>query len=51
MAPEIIMNQGIHRKADIWSLGCLVIEMAIAGNPWGTEVFDNNFQAIMKIAD
>lgn len=25
--------------------------MAVGGNPWGEELFDNNFQAIMKIAD
>ena len=25
--------------------------MAVGGNPWGHEVFDNHFQAIMKIAD
>jgi len=43
MAPEILMNKGIHRRADIWSLGCLIIEMAVAGNPWGNETFDNNF--------
>lgn len=51
MAPEVILNKGIRRKADIWSLGCLIIEMALGGNPWGNELFDNNFQAIMKIAD
>lgn len=51
MAPEILQGKGIRRKADIWSLGCLIIEMAIGGNPWGKELFDNNFQAIMKIVD
>lgn len=51
MAPEVLMNKGIHRRADIWSLGCLIIEMAVGGNPWGSEIFDNHFQAIMKIAD
>mmetsp|Transcript_16614 Transcript_16614/g.11917 ORF Transcript_16614/g.11917 Transcript_16614/m.11917 type:complete len:86 (+) Transcript_16614:932-1189(+) len=51
MAPEILANKGIHRRADIWSLGCLIIEMAVAGNPWGAETFDNQFQAILKIAD
>jgi len=51
MAPEVVMNKGVHRKADVWSLGCLIIEMALAGNPWGNETFDNNFQAIMRIAD
>lgn len=51
MAPEVLMNKGIRRRADIWSLGCLILEMAVGGNPWGNEVFDNNFQAILKIAD
>jgi serine/threonine protein kinase len=51
MAPEVILNKGIRRRSDIWSLGCLIIEMAVGGNPWGEELFDNNFQAIMKIAD
>ena len=43
MAPEILMNKGIHRKGDIWSLGCLIIEMAVGGNPLGSQIFDNNF--------
>lgn len=34
MAPEVVMNKGLRRKADIWSLGCLIIELAKAGNPW-----------------
>ena len=53
MAPEVMTNKGIRRKADIWSLGCLIIEMAVGGNPWGNELFshdNNNFQAILKIA-
>lgn len=53
MAPEVLMNKGIRRKADIWSLGCMVIEMVVGGNPWGNQLFatDNNFQAMMKILD
>jgi len=45
MAPEVLLNKGRRRKSDIWSLGCLVIEMAVAGNPWGSELLgtDNNF--------
>lgn len=43
MAPEVLMNKGIRRRADIWSLGCTIIEMAVGGNPWGNELFDNNF--------
>ena len=51
MAPEVLMNKGIRRRADIWSLGCLIIEMAVGGNPWGNELFDNSFHAIKIIAD
>lgn len=51
MAPEVVTNKGIRRKADIWSLGCLMIELAVGGNPWGSQLSSNNFQAIFKIAD
>jgi serine/threonine protein kinase len=51
MAPEILTSKSIKRKADIWSLGCMIIEMAVGGNPWGNELFDNYFDAILKVAD
>ena len=34
MAPEIIRNEKYGRKVDIWSLGCLIIEMATGMHPW-----------------
>jgi serine/threonine protein kinase len=34
MAPEALNNE-FTRKSDIWSVGCIAIEMAIGGgNPW-----------------
>jgi len=47
MAPEVIKQDGHGRRSDIWSLGCVVIEMATARNPWGS--FDNPVAAMMRI--
>merc|ERR1712176_906871 len=48
MAPEVIQHAGYGRAADIWSLGCVIVEMATAKRPWGR--FDNQMAACVKIA-
>lgn len=43
MAPEVIHNviknqrQGYSAKVDIWSLGCVILEMFVGQRPWSTE--------------
>lgn len=34
MAPEVLKREPYGRKVDIWSLGCVIIEMASGTHPW-----------------
>mmetsp|Transcript_12867 Transcript_12867/g.40421 ORF Transcript_12867/g.40421 Transcript_12867/m.40421 type:complete len:500 (-) Transcript_12867:45-1544(-) len=47
MAPEVIAHARYGRAADIWSFGCVAIEMGTARVPWGR--FDNQMAAMLKI--
>jgi serine/threonine protein kinase len=47
MAPEVIRQNKYGKKADMWSLGCTVLEMATGEVPWGK--LENYVQALFKI--
>lgn len=54
MAPEVMTaelskKRGGGRRADVWSLGCLILELATAANPWGKQAFSNPLQAYTVI--
>ncbi|KAE9591920.1 putative mitogen-activated protein kinase kinase kinase STE-STE11 family [Lupinus albus] len=49
MAPEVLRNEMLDFSADIWSLGCTVIEMATGTPPWAGEV-SNPMAAMLRIA-
>ncbi|EMD38387.1 hypothetical protein CERSUDRAFT_113546 [Gelatoporia subvermispora B] len=46
MAPEVVKQTAYTRKADIWSVGCLVVEMLTGEHPWAQLT---QMQAIFKI--
>ncbi|XP_055924004.1 mitogen-activated protein kinase kinase kinase 4 isoform X2 [Eupeodes corollae] len=50
MAPEMFTkskSDGHGRAADIWSVGCVVVEMASGKRPWWQ--YDSNFQIMFKV--
>jgi serine/threonine protein kinase len=34
MAPEVVKQSIYTKKADIWSVGCLIVEMLTGDHPW-----------------
>ncbi|KAI0950600.1 hypothetical protein AcV7_009014 [Taiwanofungus camphoratus] len=46
MAPEVVKQTAYTQKADIWSIGCLVVEMLTGEHPWAQLT---QMQAIFKV--
>ncbi|KAI9183954.1 ATP binding [Blastocladiella emersonii ATCC 22665] len=46
MSPEVVKHMRYTRKSDVWSVGCLVIEMCTASHPWPNA---SQVEAIFKI--
>ena len=51
MAPEHIRQEKDLRKADIWSFGCVLVEILTKKIPWCQYEFEAISQAILKIGN
>lgn len=47
MAPEVITSQGMTSKGDVWSVGCVVIEMLTGKVPWSD--ISTTFEEVFKV--
>ncbi|KAG1655214.1 Mitogen-activated protein kinase kinase kinase 1 [Nymphon striatum] len=50
MAPEVLRGEDYGRSCDIWSVGCVIIEMVTAKPPWNANDLSNHLALIFKIA-
>eukprot|EP00929_Paragymnodinium_shiwhaense_P094755 TRINITY_DN5552_c0_g1_i1.p1 TRINITY_DN5552_c0_g1~~TRINITY_DN5552_c0_g1_i1.p1 ORF type:complete len:673 (+),score=122.49 TRINITY_DN5552_c0_g1_i1:166-2184(+) len=52
MPPEVLRGKvKLPKAADIWSLGCCVVEMTTGRQPWAEKNFDNILQACHSIQE
>ncbi|CAD8178284.1 unnamed protein product [Paramecium pentaurelia] len=51
MAPEVVRQEQIDTPADIWSFGCVILEMLTGKHPWFEQLdFDNVASTLLAIA-
>lgn len=48
MAPEVVRQAGHDTRADIWSIGCILIEMITGHPPW-SQKYGSDARTILKV--
>jgi serine/threonine protein kinase len=48
-APEVLKSGQYTISSDVWSIGCLIIELLTGRTPWNERNFDNEMSAIYEI--
>ena len=49
MHTQVLRGDNYGRSCDIWSLGCLIIEMATGKPPWGASDVSNHLALIFRV--
>lgn len=49
LSVQVLRGQQYGRSCDVWSVGCVVIEMACAKPPWNAEKHSNHLALIFKV--
>ncbi|KAK3412132.1 hypothetical protein EUGRSUZ_I00918 [Eucalyptus grandis] len=49
MAPESVKHNEYEPPADVWALGCAVVEMATGRPPWGSRAESNAYALMIRI--
>jgi predicted Ser/Thr protein kinase len=49
-APEVLVGN-YNAKVDVWSMGCVIIEMLTSKPPWAEQNFENPFRALYHIGN
>ena len=46
---QVLRGESYGRSCDIWSVGCVMIEMATGRPPWGAHDISNHLALIFKV--
>ena len=47
----MLRGESYGRKCDVWSIGCVVIEMMTSKPPWNANQHSNHLALIFKVSD